>query len=162
PVTEAEFERLMARITRRVLPFLCVCFMASFIDRMNVGFAREQMAIDLGLSGGVYGFGAGIFFIGYALFEVPSNLILARVGARVWIARIMLVWGAVSACSMFVRDTRSFYLMRFLLGASEAGFFPGMILYLTYWFPASHRARAVALFMTAAVASSVVGAPLSG
>ena len=136
--------------------------MAAFLDRVNVGFAKERMVADLGLSNAVYGLGAGIFFLGYFLFEVPSNLVLERVGARIWIARIMIVWGLVSASMIFVRGATSFYALRFLLGAAEAGFFPGIIFYLTCWFPASYRSRTVAVFMTAAVLSSVVGSPLSG
>jgi MFS transporter, ACS family, tartrate transporter len=159
----SEFEqRTIKKITLKLIPFLCICFMAAFIDRVNVGFAKEQMMADLGFSTAVYGLGAGIFFIGYFLFEVPSNLILERVGARVWIARIMIVWGLISAGMMFVHDKTSFYVLRFLLGAAEAGFFPGIILYQTYFFPKSYRSRTIALFMTAAVLSSIVGSPLSG
>jgi ACS family tartrate transporter-like MFS transporter len=162
-MTNADYERrVLAKIAWRLIPFLCVCFMAAFLDRVNVGFAKEQMAADLGLSNAVYGLGAGIFFIGYFLFEVPSNLILARVGARIWIARIMIVWGLISASMIFARGAASFYALRFLLGAAEAGFFPGIIFYMTHWFPAAYRSRTVALFMTAAVFSSVVGSPLSG
>ncbi len=154
--------QLMRKITWKVVPFLCVCYMAAFLDRVNVGFAKEQMSKDLGMSAAVYGLGAGIFFIGYFLFEVPSNLILARVGARMWIARIMVVWGIISACFAFVQGPTSFYVLRFLLGAAEAGFFPGVIFYLTKWFPVSHRSRTIAVFMTAAVASNIIGGPLSG
>src|SRR5678815_3765718 len=137
-------KRIVSKITYRLIPFLCACFMAAFLDRVNVGFAKEQMIADLGLSNAIYGFGAGIFFVGYFLFEVPSNLILARVGARVWIARIMIVWGIVSAATMFVSGARMFYLLRFLLGLAEAGFFPGIIYYLTQWVPARERAHAIA------------------
>ena len=162
-MTAIDFERrVIAKITWRLIPFLCVCYMAAFLDRVNVGFAKEQMAADLGLSNAVYGLGAGIFFIGYFLFEVPSNLILERVGAPIWIARIMIVWGLISASMIFVRGAMSFYALRFLLGAAEAGFFPGIIFYMTYWFPAAYRSRTIAVFMTAAVLSSVVGSPLSG
>ncbi|HEY0713168.1 MAG TPA: MFS transporter, partial [Polyangia bacterium] len=133
---KAREQGLMKLITWKLMPLLCVCFMAAFLDRVNVGFAKEQMMIDLNLSNAVYGAGAGIFFIGYFLFEVPSNLILEKVGARIWIARIMIVWGTISTCMMFVTGPGTFYVLRFLLGASEAGFFPGVILYLTYWFPA--------------------------
>ena len=152
----------MRKVTWRLLPLLYVSFMVAFLDRVNVGFAKETMARDLGLSSTVYGLGAGLFFLGYFLCEVPSTLMLVRVGARVWIARIMLVWGVVSIATLLVRDATSFYLARLLLGASEAGFFPGVILYLTTFVPAAHRARAIALFMTAAVLASVVGSPLSG
>jgi ACS family tartrate transporter-like MFS transporter len=158
-----EFERaLMSKITRKLMPFLCICYIAAFIDRVNVGFAKEQMMADLGFSTAIYGLGAGIFFIGYFLFEVPSNIILERMGARVWIARIMVTWGIISTCMMFVSDVTSFYVLRFLLGAAEAGFFPGIIFYMTYWFPAAYRSRTVALFMTAAVVSNIIGSPLSG
>jgi len=154
--------RVISKITWKLMPFLCACFMAAFIDRVNVGFAKEQMLADLALSNATYGLGAGIFFIGYFLFEVPSNIILSRIGARIWIARIMIVWGFISASMTFVRGPTSFYALRFLLGAAEAGFFPGVIFYLTQWFPASYRSRTVAIFMTAGVLSNVLGSPLSG
>jgi ACS family tartrate transporter-like MFS transporter len=155
-------QRTMRKVTWKLIPFLCICFMAAFMDRVNVGFAKQQMVVDLGFSTAVYGFGAGVFFIGYFLFEVPSNLIMVKLGARLWIARIMVVWGLVSMCMAFVHSATGFYVLRFLLGASEAGFFPGVILYLTYWFPPAYRSRTVALFMTAAVLSNVIGGPLSG
>src|SRR3989449_138196 len=139
-----------------------VLYVVAYLDRINVGFAALQMRRDLGFTDTVYGLGAGIFFIGYFLFEVPSNLIMHRVGARVWMARIMITWGVISAAMMLVRGVRSFYALRFLLGAAEAGFFPGMILYLTYWFPAAEQARAVARFMTATAIAGVVGGPISG
>ena len=158
-----EYEaQVMRKITWRLIPLLCACFMAAFLDRVNVGFAKEQMQHHLGMSDAVYGLGAGLFFIGYFAFEVPSNLILAKVGARVWIARIMVVWSLISASFALVESSTSFYILRFLLGAAEAGFFPGVIYYLTKWFPASHRTRTVAVFMTAAVASNIVGGPVSG
>jgi ACS family tartrate transporter-like MFS transporter len=153
---------VMGKIARRLLPFLCVCYMAAFLDRVNVGFAHAQMVADLRFSEVVYGMGSGIFFIGYFLFEVPSNLILERVGARLWIARIMVLWGLISLAMMLVSRPAHFYLLRFLLGAAEAGFFPGIILYLTYWFPGAYRSRMIALFMTAPVLSSVIGSPVSG
>ena len=137
-------------------------YIVAYLDRVNIGFAALQMNRDLVLSPAVYGFGAGIFFIGYFLFEVPSNLIMARVGARMWIARIMITWGLISAATMFVRGPLSFYALRFLLGLAEAGFFPGMILYLTYWFPSRERAGAISLFMTAVALAGVVGGPVSG
>jgi len=139
-----------------------LCYVVAYLDRVNVGFARLQMLTDLGFSETVYGLGAGMFFIGYFFFEVPSNLLLHRVGARVWIARIMITWGMVSACFMFIRTPASFYALRFILGVAEAGFFPGIILYLTYWFPAERRARMVALFMAAPPLAGVFGGPLSG
>lgn len=151
-----------AKVTRRLLPLLFLCYVASYLDRVNVGFAKLQMLNDLKFSETVYGFGAGIFFLGYFLFEVPSNVILHRVGARVWIARIMITWGLVSGAMVFVNSAPMFYVMRFLLGVAEAGFFPGVILYLTYWFPANRRGRITALFMTAVALSGVIGGPLSG
>ena len=146
----------------RLIPFLLLCYVVAYLDRVNVGFAKLQMLQDLKFSDTVYGLGAGIFFIGYFLFEVPSNVILHRVGARVWIARIMVTWGLISAGMMFVESVTSFYVMRFLLGVAEAGFFPGIILYLTYWYPAARRARMTALFMSAIALSGVIGGPLSG
>jgi MFS family permease len=154
--------RVVAKIARRLVPFLCVCYMAAFLDRMNVGFAKEQMSADLGLGSAVYGAGAGILFIGYFLFEVPSNLILERVGARLWIARIMILWGLVSACMITARGPASFYALRFSLGVTEAGFFPGVIYYLTSWFPAAYRSRTTALFMMAAVLANLFGSLGSG
>ena len=154
--------RAIDRVRLRLIPFLACLYLIAYLDRVNVGFAALQMNAALGFSGRVYGLGAGIFFIGYFLFEVPSNLILARVGARVWIARIAIVWGLVSISELFVRGPISFYVVRFLLGAAEAGFFPGIVFYFTYWFPARERARAVAQFSTASMAAGIVGAPLSG
>lgn len=154
--------RVVRKVALRLMPLLCACYVAAFIDRVNVGFAKLQMLPALGLSQSEYAFGAGIFFIGYFLFEVPSNLILVKVGARRWIARIMLIWGVVSACMALVQGPRSFQALRFLLGAAEAGFFPGVIFYLTAWFPRVYRARAVSAFMMAAVFSFVIGSPLSG
>ena len=149
-------------IRRRIVPFLFLLYIAAYLDRINVGFAALQMNAALGLSPAVYGFGAGIFFLGYVLFEIPSNLLLARVGARRWIARIMISWGAISAAMLFVRGPRSFYALRFLLGVAEAGFLPGLIFYLTRWFPPRERARTVAAFMTATLIAGVIGGPISG
>lgn len=151
-----------ARVRRRLVPFLFLCYIFAYLDRINVGFAALQMNAALGFSAGVYGLGAGIFFLSYTAFEIPSNIILARVGARRWIARIMITWGLISAGMMFVRDAPTFYAMRFLLGAAEAGFFPGIIYYLTRWVPAGERARTVASFMTAVVTAGIVGGPVSG
>lgn len=153
---------VVARLTRRLLPFLFLLYIVAYLDRINVGFAALQMKGQLGFSDEVYGLGAGIFFAGYFFFQVPSNLALARFGARKWIAVIMVVWGVISASMIFVSTPRDFYLLRFLLGAAEAGFFPGMILYLKRWFPSAARARAIALFMTAAPLAGIVGGPLSG
>ncbi|MFZ6644956.1 MFS transporter [Undibacterium sp. TJN25] len=155
-------EATYRRLTWRLVPFLFLCYIVAYLDRVNVGFAKLQMLGDLQLSETVYGLGAGIFFIGYFLFEVPSNIILHKVGARIWIARIMLTWGVLSAAMMFIATPMQFYILRFLLGLAEAGFFPGIILYLTYWFPAARRGRIVALFMTAVAIAGVVGGPLSG
>jgi D-galactonate transporter len=155
-------EPIYRKVGVRLIPFLMVCYISSFLDRVNVGFAKLQMLGDLKLSETAYGIGAGIFFIGYFIFEVPSNVILHRVGARVWIARIMISWGVLSSCMMFVTGEWSFYLVRFLLGLAEAGFFPGIILYLTYWYPAHRRARVTAFFMTGIAISGVIGGPLSG
>src|SRR5438105_2325905 len=137
------------------------CYVVAYLDRVNVGFAKLQMLGDLKFSEVVYGTGAGMFFIGYFLFELPSNLILHRVGARVWIGRIMITWGLVSASFVFVRTPLMFYSLRFLLGLAEAGFYPGIILYLTRWYPTDRRARVVELFMTAIPLSGIIGGPPS-
>jgi D-galactonate transporter len=151
-----------ARVTWRLLPLLFICYVAAYLDRVNVGFAKLQMLNDLKFSEAIYGLGAGIFFIGYFIFEVPSNLALHRFGARKWIARIMISWGVISGCMMFVQTPTSFYILRFLLGVAEAGFFPGIILYLTYWYPAARRAKVTSLFMTGIPMAGVIGGPLSG
>jgi D-galactonate transporter len=150
------------KVTRRLIPFLFICYICAYLDRVNVGFAKLQMSTDLGFSDTVYGVGAGIFFIGYFFFEVPSNLLLQKFGAKVWIARIMLMWGLISMATSLVRTAPWFYAARFTLGLAEAGFFPGVILYLTYWYTQKHRARMVAGFMTAIAVAGVVGGPLSG
>lgn len=169
---DAATEALFRKVSLRLLPLLGLCYLAAYVDRVNVGFAKLQMAQDLGLSDLAYGLGAGIFFIGYFLFEVPSNLILHRVGARMWLARIMVTWAMISASSALLpaiqgwsgagTSTYAFYAIRFLLGAAEAGFFPGVLLYLTCWFPASRRAHAIGLFIVAQPIAFVLGAPLSG
>lgn len=166
-----------AKVGWRLIPLLFLGYVAAFLDRVNIGFAKLQMAGDLAFSDAVYGFGAGIFFIGYFICEVPSNLILPKVGARIWMARIMISWGIISSAFMFVDDMRwggiatafgctdaqfTFYVLRFLLGAAEAGFYPGVILYLTFWFPAARRAQVIALFMTGIAVSNVIGSPVSG
>jgi len=152
----------LAKARRRLLPFLFVLYVVSYLDRINVGFAALQMNAALHFSSVTYSLGAGVFFLSYTLLEIPSNVILARVGARVWIARIMITWGLVSAAMMFVRSAPAFYMLRFALGAAEAGFFPGIIYCLTRWFPRRERARAIAGFMTAVVAAGIIGGPLSG
>jgi D-galactonate transporter len=149
-------------VTWRIVPFLMLCYLVAFIDRVNLGFAALEMNHDLGFSATVYGWGAGLFFIAYFICEVPSNLLLEKVGARRWIARIMISWGLVSACMALVSGVTSFYVVRLLLGAAEAGFFPGVILYLTFWFPREHRARIVGIFMVAIPVSSFLGSPISG
>ena len=154
-------DQALAKARWRLLPFLFLLYIVAYLDRVNVGFAALEMNRDLGFSATVYGIGSGVFFISYFLLEVPSNLALARLGARVWIARIMLTWGVLSMAMMFVTNAHMFYALRFLLGAAEAGFFPGVIFYLTHWFPARERGKAVALFMTATAMAGVVGAPLS-
>src|SRR5438132_14326854 len=138
-----------SKVRRRLIPFLFLLYIVAYLDRINVGFAALQMNQALGFSATTYGLGAGMFFLSYVLFEIPSNVILARIGARLWIARIMITWGIVSSAMMLVRGSAAFYTLRFLLGAAEAGFFPGMIYYLTQWFPARERARTIAAFMTA-------------
>lgn len=153
---------VIAKLTRRLVPFLFLLYIVAYLDRINVGFAKLQMCEQLNFSDKVYGLAASMFFAGYFFFQVPSNLILRKVGARRWISLLMIVWGAISASMMLVTTARSFYVLRFLLGLAEAGFFPGMILYLRNWFPATARARTVALFMTAGPLSGVIGGPISG
>ncbi|TSD87444.1 MFS transporter [Mycobacterium sp. KBS0706] len=155
-------KRVYRKVFWRIVPFLMLCYVVAYLDRVNVGFAKLQMSQDLGFSEAVFGLGAGIFFVGYFLFEVPSNIILHRVGARVWIARIMITWGIVSAAFMFVPSAPWFYALRFLLGLAEAGFYPGIILYLTTWYPSHRRARIIAVFMAAIPVSGIFGNPLSG
>ncbi|QIZ50655.1 MFS transporter [Dickeya zeae] len=154
--------RVYRKIAWRLIPFLCLCYLAAYLDRINIGLAKLQMANQLALSDVAFGLGAGLFFVGYILFEVPSNLILQRIGARIWIARIMISWGLLSAGTLFVTTPGQFYVLRFLLGAAEAGFLPGVLFYLTRWFPSWRRGRIISLFMIGLPLSSVVGAPLSG
>ena len=154
-------ESALRKVRWRLIPFLFILYIVAYLDRVNVGFAAIDMNQDLGFSAAVYGLGSGIFFLSYTLLEVPSNLMGARVGPRLWIARIMLTWGLLSSAMIFVTGPTSFYVLRFLLGAAEAGFFPGVILYLTHWFPQRERARAVGLFMTATAMAGVIGAPIS-
>jgi MFS family permease len=162
PAPSVQEDAVYRKVTARLLPFLMLCYVVAYLDRVNVGFAKLQMMGDLGFSETVYGLGAGMFFIGYFFFEVPSNVILHKVGARMWIARIMITWGIISACFVFVKTVSMFYILRFLLGVAEAGFYPGIILYLTYWYPSERRARVTALFMVAIPISGIIGGPLSG
>ncbi len=163
PATIPDLEARVARKLRvRILPFVMLLYFVSFLDRVNVGFAAFSMSESIGLNASMFGFGSGVFFLGYILFQVPSNLIMLRVGARVWIARVVIAWGVVSIASAFVVGPYSFYSMRFLLGLAESGFFPGTLLYLSLWFPARHRAAAIALFMAAAPLSTAIGSPISG
>ncbi|MBW4048705.1 MAG: MFS transporter [Proteobacteria bacterium] len=155
-------ESAYRKVGWRLIPFLMLCYFVAYLDRVNVGFAQLQMKSDLQFSDAVYGFGAGVFFLGYFLFEIPSNLVLHRVGARIWIARIMITWGMISALTMFIQTPTMFYLARFLLGLAEAGFFPGIILYLTYWYPADRRSQMTAWFMSAVALSGLIGGPVSG
>ena len=154
--------RTVRKVAVRLIPALLVLYIIAYLDRVNVSFAQDKLESDLGFSGAVYGFGAGVFFLGYFLLEVPSNLALHKFGARRWIARIMITWGIISACMTLVTGPVGFYVVRFLLGVAEAGFFPGMILYLSYWFPARERAKAVGFFMSAIAISYAIGAPISG
>jgi len=159
---DARADAILARAARRLIPVMALMYVASFLDRVNIGFAALTMNQDLGFSPQVFGIGAGIFFFGYFFFEIPSNLMLEKVGARVWMCRIMVSWGLVSMATAFVQGPTSFYILRFLLGLAEAGLYPGMILYMTYWFPQATRARFIALFLAAVPAASVIGAPISG
>lgn len=152
----------LRKIGGRLIPFLALLYFAAFIDRVNVSFAALQMNRDLGFSAYVYGLGAGIFFLGYCLFEVPSNLILHKVGGRIWIARIMITWALIAGAMAFISGASGFYILRFLLGVAEAGFFPGVVYYLTYWVPATQRAQLVGTFMTAIPISTAIGGPISG
>jgi MFS family permease len=160
-VTDLE-RQTIRRVAFRLLPMLIVCYFIAYLDRVNVGFASLTMNKELGFSASVYGFGAGIFFLGYFIFEVPSNVLLAKVGARLWIARILITWGIISGCTALTSGALSFYSIRFLLGLAEAGFFPGIILYLTWWFPSYYRSRIVGIFMAAIPLSNILGSIVSG
>src|SRR6187455_451132 len=155
-------QRTITKVRARLIPFLILCYFVAYLDRVNVGFAALTMNADLGLTASAFGFGAGIFFLAYFLFEVPSNLLLERVGARKWIARIMFTWGLISGATAFVQGETSFFIVRVLLGIAEAGFFPGIIFFLTLWFPAAYRARIIGYFMVAVPLSTAIGAPISG
>src|SRR5213079_3790303 len=153
---------IVSKLTRRLIPFMFLLYVVSYLDRINVGFAALQLNKALNFDPAVFGLGAGIFFIGYFIFEIPSNLIMERVGARIWMARILVTWGIISSAMMFVNGVFTFYVLRFLLGIAEAGFFPGMILYLTYWFPAEARGQVMAIFYFGAPLALMIGGPLSG
>ena len=155
-------DRLFSKISWRILPFLMLCYVIAFLDRINIGYAQLQMKQTLTFSDATYGFGAGIFFIGYFLFEVPSNLLLERIGVRKTLLRIMFTWGIVATAMAFVQTPMQFYIARFLLGLLEAGFFPGIILYLTYWYPSARRGQIIAMFLAATAIASVIAGPLSG
>jgi len=161
-IADAELDRVITKTIKRLVPFLLLMYVLAFLDRANVGFAKQAFQLDTGVSNAAFAFGAGIFFIGYALFEVPSNLIMHRVGARIWMARIMVTWGLVSAAMMFAHTETHFYALRFLLGVAEAGFFPGVIYFLTQWFPAKARTRVLGLFYFGAPLAFIFGSPLSG
>ncbi len=158
----AEVESVYRKVSLRLIPFLFICYAAAYLDRVNVGFAKLQMLDELQFSDAVYGLGAGMFFVGYIIFEVPSNVILQKVGAKWWIARIMITWALISGAMALVTSPEMFYLLRFLLGVAEAGFIPGILFYLTQWFPARRRGRVFALFLAAIPVASIFGAPLSG
>ena len=160
--SNSELSSTLIKVSVRLLPVLFLSYICAYLDRINVGFAAKHLKEELGFSDSVYGLGAGIFFIGYALFEIPSNVLLEKVGARRWIARIMVSWGILSAAMVFVNSSTTFYVLRFMLGVAEAGFFPGIILYLTYWFPATERGKCISRFMTAIPLSGLIGAPISG
>src|ERR1700750_194309 len=152
----------MRKVYLRLLPFAVLCYILAYIDRINVSFAGLTMRDDIGMSAATFGFAVGMFYWGYFIFEVPSNVIMEKIGARIWIARIMITWGILAGLTAVVKDSTTFAVVRFLLGVAEAGFFPGIILYFTYWFPAKYRARFLAAFAIAVPVSTVIGAPISG
>ncbi|KHA70628.1 MFS transporter [Pseudomonas fluorescens] len=162
PLDVTVLARAAAKVKRHVLPLFVVMFIVNYIDRVNIGFVRSHLETDLGIGAAAYGLGAGLFFIGYALFEVPSNMLLQRYGARVWLTRIMFTWGAAAMAMAFVRGETSFYVLRFILGAAEAGFFPGIIYYFTQWLPASERGKTMAVFLSGSAIASVISGPVSG
>src|SRR5262249_1023786 len=162
PTPAGDLEVVYGKIAKRIIPFLALLFVMAWLDRYNLGFAKLQMVKDLGFSEAVYGFGAGIVYLGYMLFEIPSNLLLEQIGARKTFARITILWGITSMAMMLVRTATWFYLLRFLLGSFERGLVPGVILYLTYWFPARRRGQMVAVFLTSIPLSTILGSPISG
>ncbi len=161
-VSQKELDLVYRKIIRRIVPFLILGYIAAYLDRSNIGFARVQMLGDLGFTELVYGLGAGLFYLGYSAFEIPSNLLLKKIGARITFARIMILWGTISMCFAFITNANQFSVLRFLLGAAEAGFFPGVLLYITFWVPTNRRARIPAMFMSAIVLSGLIGGPISG
>ncbi|MBX8541932.1 MFS transporter [Pseudomonas cichorii] len=162
PLSDEEGEKLLRRVMLRILPFIFLCYVISYLDRTNVGFAAISMNKDLGLTATMFGWAAGLFFFGYFIFEIPSNLLMQRFGARVWIARIMITWGLISMATAFATGPISFSILRFLLGVAEAGFTPGVYLYFTYWFPGKWRAKAIAAFLLGIPTANIIGSPLSG
>ncbi|WP_122269870.1 MFS transporter [Pseudomonas savastanoi] len=160
--TDSVLSSAVSKVKRHVLPLFVIMFIVNYIDRVNIGFVRSHMEHDLGIGAAAYGLGAGLFFIGYALFEVPSNILLQKVGARIWLTRIMLTWGIVAACMAFIQNETHFYILRFLLGVAEAGFFPGVIYYFTRWLPGVERGKAIAIFLSGSAIASLISGPLSG
>jgi MFS family permease len=152
----------ISKVKRHVLPLFVIMFIVNYIDRVNIGFVRTHMETDLGIGAAAYGLGAGLFFVGYALFEVPSNMLLQRFGARAWLTRIMFTWGLVAMGMAFVQGETSFYVMRFLLGVTEAGFYPGVLYYFTQWLPASERGKAMAIFLSGSAIASIISGPITG
>ena len=162
PDNDSTLTRAVSKVKRHVLPLFVIMFILNYIDRVNIGFVRTHMEHDLGIGAAAYGFGAGLFFIGYALFEVPSNMLLQKVGARIWLTRIMFTWGIVATLMAFIQNETHFYILRFLLGVAEAGFFPGVIYYFTRWLPAAERGKAIAIFLSGSAVASLISGPLSG
>jgi MFS family permease len=162
PMHDADLRAAVAKVKRHILPLFVVMFIVNYIDRVNIGFVRSHLEADLGIGVAAYGLGAGLFFIGYALFEVPSNILLKRFGARVWLTRIMLTWGLVASAMAFIQDETGFYVLRFLLGVAEAGFFPGVVYYFTLWLPAAERGKAMAIFLSGSAIASILSGPISG
>ena len=162
PTRDPVLARAVSKVKRHVLPLFVIMFILNYIDRVNIGFVRTHMEHDLGIGAAAYGFGAGLFFIGYALFEVPSNMLLQKVGARIWLTRIMFTWGIVATMMAFIQNETHFYILRFLLGVAEAGFFPGVIYYFTRWLPGVERGKAIAIFLSGSAVASLISGPLSG
>ena len=162
PALDPVLARAIKKVKQHVLPLFVIMFIVNYIDRVNIGFVRTHMEHDLGIGAAAYGFGAGLFFIGYALFEVPSNLLLQKVGARIWLTRIMFTWGITATLMAFIQNETHFYILRFLLGVAEAGFFPGVIYYFTRWLPGVERGKAIAIFLSGSALASLISGPLSG